>query len=145
MGRFFVQWRYRLLWQWPVFSRRNRETSLLELPAAVPPCILCFSLEARPPAHCLASSAHFLTGVARLRCARDLGSGAARAPAQSGNPSRSTQRASDSLARLSASSFPGARVCAGHRQVSMAMSGPALRSTVMCNGGLRHRCTACTG
>ena len=111
----------------------------MELPATVSSSfcllgILHFLLEARPPAHRRAS-VHFFSEISRLRCARGLGSGTARACARSEYPSHSTPRASGSsaasLAYSSAFSFLGTPLCAGHQQVSMVTSGRALRSTAM--------------
>ena len=74
VGRFLDLCRYCPVRQCPGFSWQTLEASRLDF------CqrgILCF-LEVRPPAHRRAST-KFFSETSRLRCARDLGSGIARA------------------------------------------------------------------
>ena len=77
--RLFVQWRYSRD-KLSVGGTLRRHS---ELPATAPSGFWLFDvlypfLEIWPPAHCRAS-AHFFSVISRLRCARDLGSGIARA------------------------------------------------------------------
>jgi len=77
----------------------------------------------------------FFLEISRFGCARDLGSGIARTSARPEYSSHSAPRASGSsaasLVHSSAFSFPRASLCAEHYQISMVMSGAALRSTAI--------------